>query len=621
MYTKRIQLVNYGPIDHLDITFPFEGDNPKPILLVGENGSGKSILLSHIVNGLILAKEVAFPEAPEVAPGKVYKLRSNLYIKSGSEYYFAKVDFEQGIVVSEIMSRKNKQDYPEVPIGISGTPAESMWESMNLTMRDHYDSNLFENAASQNIAKGLLAESCLLYFPSNRSEEPAWLNEDNLTAKAKHIAVKSTPGDTNRKVVASSPLHDNQNWLFGVGYDKVAFELKIESMSLPPIGGNVTIPVPVYSGDATTTFQTALYIAQIITSIEDAKFGIGGRNNRVISLLSGSGQVVVPNIFQLSSGETSLLNLFLSIIRDFDMCEAPFSSASDIRGIVVVDEIDLHLHAVHQHEILPNLIRMFPKVQFIVTTHSPLFVLGMQRVFGEGDFALYRMPQGQQISPEQFSEFGDAYRAFTATRTFSDDMRAMIEKSQKPVVFVEGRTDQRYIEKASELFQKKAVLESFELRDGGGKGKLVKIWKDSILPLTEMLPQQVMLLFDCDTDRLPDNKGRLFQRSIPFQIQNPIEKGIENLFSKSTLEMARQHRAAFFITEEEHGGTNENGQPITIPEKWAVTDSEKANLCDWLCENGTPEDFQHFNLIFDLVEEALDFTPTILASAESETTQ
>ena len=40
----------------------------------------------------------------------------------------------------------------------------------------------------------------------------------------------------------------------------------------------------------------------------------------------------------------------------------------------------------------------------------------------------------------------------------------------------------------------------------------------------------------------------------------------------------------------------------------SVTDSEKANLCDWLCENGTPEDFQHFNLIFDLVEEALDFT-------------
>ena len=36
---------------------------------------------------------------------------------------------------------------------------------------------------------------------------------------------------------------------------------------------------------------------------------------------------------------------------------------------MAVDEIaTLHLHAVHQHEILPGLIKMFPNVQFIVTT-------------------------------------------------------------------------------------------------------------------------------------------------------------------------------------------------------------------------------------------------------------
>ena len=65
MYTKRIRIANYGPIaDHLDIPFPFEGETPKPVVLVGENGSGKSILLSHIVNGLIAAKDVAFSETP-----------------------------------------------------------------------------------------------------------------------------------------------------------------------------------------------------------------------------------------------------------------------------------------------------------------------------------------------------------------------------------------------------------------------------------------------------------------------------------------------------------------------------------------------------------------------------
>ena len=189
---------------------------------------------------------------------------------------------------------------------------------------------------------------------------------------------------------------------------------------------------------------------------------------------------------------------------------------------------------------------------------------------------------------------------------------------QKPIVFVEGTTDQRYIEKASRLFEKEAVLESLEIRDGGGSGNLVKIWRDSVLPLTEMLPQQVLLLFDCDTGKLPDSKGKLVQRSITLQVQSPIKKGIENLFDKSTLEMARQHKPGFFTTEEEHGGTDEDGQPITIPEKWIINGSEKGNLCDWLCENGRLEDFEHFHLIFDLIEEALNSTSPSLTDAGSE---
>ena len=572
MYTKRIQLVNYGPIDHLDITFPFEGDTPKPVLLVGENGSGKSILLSHIVNGLIAAKEVAYPGTPEVESGKVYKLRSSSYIKSGSEYYFARVDFEEDLFVTEMRSQKPKREYETIPTGVSEPGIQDAWNKMNSDQSDHFDSSSISN--NQSRIENIFSKGCVQYFPPNRFEEPAWLNEENLKAQARYMDLKHMQGQTERKVINYSPLHDNQNWLFGVIYDRSAFELQTGNVpiNLPIENATHSVPLPLflgYSGDATNTYETALRIVRAVTRREDARFGIGRRLNRVVSLESNL-LTIVPNIFQLSSGETSLLNLFLSILRDFDLCGASLSSAADIRGIVCVDEVDLHLHAVHQHDILPQLIRMFPKVQFVVTTHSPLFVLGMQGVFGEDGFALYRLPPGLQISAEEFSEFGDAYHAFTATRRFNDDMRTVIEKSQRPIVFVEGATDQRYIEKASKLFEREAVLEGIELQDGGGKGKLAKVWKDSILPLTEVLPQRVLLLFDCDTGRLPDNKGKLSQRSIPFQIQNPIEKGIENLFSKSTLEMARQHRPAFFITEEEHGGTDENGQPITIPEKWAV---------------------------------------------------
>ena len=45
MYVKLVRLANYGPIQKLDIGFPFDEKRPKPVLLFGENGSGKSILL------------------------------------------------------------------------------------------------------------------------------------------------------------------------------------------------------------------------------------------------------------------------------------------------------------------------------------------------------------------------------------------------------------------------------------------------------------------------------------------------------------------------------------------------------------------------------------------------
>ena len=87
MYLNRIQLINNGSIQRLDVSLPFNGDKPRPIVLVGENGTGKSILLSHIVNALVAAQCVAFPEAPEVDEGKVYKLRSPSYIRAESECY------------------------------------------------------------------------------------------------------------------------------------------------------------------------------------------------------------------------------------------------------------------------------------------------------------------------------------------------------------------------------------------------------------------------------------------------------------------------------------------------------------------------------------------------------
>ncbi len=56
-----------------------------------------------------------------------------------------------------------------------------------------------------------------------------------------------------------------------------------------------------------------------------------------------------------------------------------WSALEDISGIVLIDELDLHLHASLQRSIIPRLRQALPNVQFIVTSHSPLILSSFDR--------------------------------------------------------------------------------------------------------------------------------------------------------------------------------------------------------------------------------------------------
>ena len=48
----------------------------------------------------------------------------------------------------------------------------------------------------------------------------------------------------------------------------------------------------------------------------------------------------------------------------------------DLFGIVLIDEIDLHLHPKYQKLFIQKLTELFPRIQFIASTHSPIPLLG-----------------------------------------------------------------------------------------------------------------------------------------------------------------------------------------------------------------------------------------------------
>lgn len=79
------------------------------------------------------------------------------------------------------------------------------------------------------------------------------------------------------------------------------------------------------------------------------------------------------NVNQLSQGEKSLLSLVLDITQRLILLNPNTSQVSPLegKGIVLIDEVDLHLHPSWQQRVVPNLLKTFPSVQFIITTHSP----------------------------------------------------------------------------------------------------------------------------------------------------------------------------------------------------------------------------------------------------------
>jgi predicted ATP-binding protein involved in virulence len=79
---------------------------------------------------------------------------------------------------------------------------------------------------------------------------------------------------------------------------------------------------------------------------------------------------------QLSSGTKSILSFVADIIVRFYKQQPEAFDPSEFKGIVIVDEIDLHLHPQGQKKIILALSEVFPNIQFIVSTHSPIPLLG-----------------------------------------------------------------------------------------------------------------------------------------------------------------------------------------------------------------------------------------------------
>ena len=74
---------------------------------------------------------------------------------------------------------------------------------------------------------------------------------------------------------------------------------------------------------------------------------------------------------QLSDGEKCLIALISDLARRLAIANPTAESPLTGEGIILIDEIDLHLHPKWQRIVVPKLLKVFPNCQFLVSTHSP----------------------------------------------------------------------------------------------------------------------------------------------------------------------------------------------------------------------------------------------------------
>lgn len=127
-----------------------------------------------------------------------------------------------------------------------------------------------------------------------------------------------------------------------------------------------------------------------------------------------------PYGFQhLSSGFSSILSIYVELMMNVEVKNV---LPNELQGIVVIDEIDAHLHISLQKRIFSFLTDSFPNIQFIVTTHSPFVVMSVS------DAIIYDLSTKSQVEDLSAYSYASVATGLFKTAPVSEIISDKIKK-------------------------------------------------------------------------------------------------------------------------------------------------------------------------------------------------
>lgn len=471
---KRLLIENSGPIERFDARFEStDAGLPKPMILVGENGSGKSTALSFAVDSLLQLASTQFSDVlrPEGMGTLFYRIRSN-DIRIGASTSVAHIEYEFSGRTLHYLDRAagTTIDVNDLRQRL-GLPAEFPLNGAKTS----------EKTWSQNLdqVKATFSDDAYVFFPSGRREIPHWLQVRALHPERFSNTQRFT-SKLGKALVVESAAEEMATWIMdglldqAVGYQGAGIEAANQILQI-------------ILGDPTAHFAIAPRNTwprvQIYTGVSN---DVDGSNPR---------RMAIPSLGHLSAGQSMLLSMFGTIANHGTLNR--MRPLNEIEGLAIIDEAEVYLHTHLQRLVLPRLISAFPNVQFVITTHSPSFLMGMKDQFGPDEFQLLEMPTGMAIDVDQFSEVGAAVEALTQTLAFRNEVKAEITRAlDNPILIVEGRSDAIWIDGLWRISMNS--VPPFRIMTAKGRRALRYLLEDEQFVSEVGAHQRVLGLFDFD---------------------------------------------------------------------------------------------------------------------------
>jgi predicted ATP-binding protein involved in virulence len=477
VFIEKIFFKNRAPFDIIDIDL----DGNEIAVLTAVNGRGKTTIISHIADAFHELAKRSFPISFEGKENKYYRVTSSLSnfdISQPSIFYLRLRMGETSIDYVDIVGNFSEAEYHEIPIENKIVYAEfsnSLAAQKSVKHWSNHDGTLSEQ---------LFDSHLITYFPSYRYETPGYIN------KPYEVELDFKKTNAYRGVLANplevvTGLKTFANWLMDIVLDMQYSKTNV---------GNIKL-----------TLDTLITLILKGKHNDKLYFGIGPRGygeTRIQIINEKLNSTVYPSIFKLSTGESAVLSMFGELIRQADVIDSEIPPGY-MGGIVLIDEIDKHLHIKLQKEVLPTLLRLFPNVQFILSSHSPFLSMGLaeqaadrSKIIDLDNFGITKDPFTNDLYTEVYEMMlGDNERF----RELYNDLKSISEKSSETIIVTEGKTDVQHLKTAARNLGFTHPISYFPVPNDWGDAKL-----DKLLEQLSKLKQQstVIGIFDRDVPKV-----------------------------------------------------------------------------------------------------------------------